>query len=56
MYYNSLSTTELEKELSLVKARYEAFKRRSMALDMSRGKPGPEQLDISSELLEATLP
>ena len=29
MYYNSLSTTELEKELSLVKARYEAFKRRS---------------------------
>lgn len=52
MYYNSLSTTELEKELSLVKARYEAFKRRSMALDMSRGKPGPEQLDISSELFE----
>lgn len=53
MYYNSLSYAELEKELSQVKARYDDFKSRSMALDMSRGKPGPEQLDISSGTFDA---
>jgi DNA-binding transcriptional MocR family regulator len=49
MHYNSLSYAELEKELSQVKARYNDFKNSSMALDMSRGKPGPDQLNISSE-------
>ena len=53
MYYNSLSYAELEKELNQVKERYNDFKSRSMALDMSRGKPGPEQLDISSALFDA---
>ena len=49
MYYNSLGKEELQKELAQNLARYNAFKERSMALDMSRGKPGPEQLDISSK-------
>jgi DNA-binding transcriptional MocR family regulator len=30
---------------------YEEFKRRGMRLDMSRGKPAPEQLDLSKPLL-----
>ena len=53
MYYDSLGCAELEKELSRVNARYNAFKSSSMALDMSRGKPGPEQLDISSKLFNS---
>lgn len=53
MYYDSLNKADLEKELSAVKARYDAFKGRGMALDMSRGKPGPEQLDISSALFDS---
>ncbi len=53
MYYNSLTAAELVKEFDQVKARYNEFKSRSMALDMSRGKPGPEQLDISSEVFDS---
>ena len=36
-----------------VRARYEALKRRGLKLDMSRGKPGPEQLALSAPLLGA---
>lgn len=32
---------------------YEAFKQRGMKLDMSRGKPAPEQLELSKPLLGA---
>jgi DNA-binding transcriptional MocR family regulator len=32
---------------------YEEFKQRAMKLDMSRGKPAPEQLDLSKPLLGA---
>jgi DNA-binding transcriptional MocR family regulator len=38
-----------EKEL---RSRYEAFQSRRLALDMTRGKPCPEQLDLSLGLLE----
>ena len=53
MYYDSLSKAELEKELESVKVRYYAFKDRGITLDMSRGKPGPEQMDISSKMFDA---
>ena len=53
MYYDSLSKAELEKELESVKVRYNAFKDRGITLDMSRGKPGPEQMDISSKMFDA---
>ena len=33
-------------------AEYERFRVRGLMLDMTRGKPSPEQLDLSSALLE----
>jgi DNA-binding transcriptional MocR family regulator len=39
------------KEESL-RARYEAFKARGLSLDMTRGKPCPEQLDLSLGLID----
>ena len=36
-----------------VQAQYDAFKQRELKLDMSRGKPAPEQLDLSNALLDA---
>lgn len=50
MYYETLSQNELAKEFEAVKVEYEAFKARGISLDMSRGKPGPEQLDISGDI------
>ena len=50
MNYDSLSRSELLSEVELVNKRYAEFKSRNISLDMSRGKPGPEQLDISSEV------
>ena len=35
-------------------AEYEAFRARGLKLDMTRGKPGPDQLDLANEML--TLP
>ena len=48
------STKELEALRDEVLRDYEAFKARGLKLDMTRGKPSPEQLDLSLGML--TLP
>ncbi len=53
MNYSSLSAAELAKEYESVKARYESFRARNISLDMSRGKPGPEQMDVSAKMFDA---
>ena len=53
MYYKNLSKAELENELNKVKTRYDTFKNRGITLDMSRGKPGPEQRDVSSKMFDS---
>src|ERR1700738_1902351 len=48
------STKELESLRHQVLRDYEAFRARGLNLDMTRGKPSPEQLDLSLGML--TLP
>ena len=45
------STQELSELRALALADYEAFRARGLKLDMTRGKPSPEQLDLSMGML-----
>jgi len=40
------------KRLEELTARYEEYCARGLALDMSRGKPGPEQLELTADMLD----
>lgn len=48
----SLSEEQLSARLGVLEATYEDYKSRGLKLDMSRGKPGPEQLELSMKLLD----
>ncbi len=50
--YRFLSAQELEKEFCAVKEEYEKIKASGLSLDMTRGKPSFDQLDLSEGLLE----
>lgn len=52
--YCELSSESLKELYSELTAKYEEYKARGLKLDLSRGKPNSEQLDIAGELL--TLP
>ena len=52
MRYDQMSRAELAAEYSAMKAAYEAFSAKGLKLDLSRGKPGAEQLDITTEMLD----
>ena len=43
--------TDLSADLARTRADYEAFKARGLKLDMTRGKPSPEQLSLSDAML-----
>lgn len=49
--YSEMSKTELEQEKQLLQKQYDNFKGKNLKLDMSRGKPGSEQLDLSLDML-----
>ncbi|MBA2132814.1 aminotransferase class I/II-fold pyridoxal phosphate-dependent enzyme [Capillibacterium thermochitinicola] len=49
MTLNNDTLRHIQKQLTL---KYEEFKRKNLKLNMSRGKPCPEQLDLSAGLLE----
>lgn len=51
--YREMSAAALAEEYARAKQAYEAAKAKGLALDMSRGKPGREQLDLVSGLLTA---
>ncbi|MBE6802563.1 MAG: aminotransferase class I/II-fold pyridoxal phosphate-dependent enzyme [Ruminococcaceae bacterium] len=47
-----MSAAELQAELESVKKEYEEIKAQGLSIDMSRGKPGADQLDISDGMLK----
>ena len=49
--YQELSKKEIETELSALRAEYEKYKERNLKLDLSRGKPNSDQLDVCLPLL-----
>lgn len=51
--YLSMTKEELLNEYNSVKAEYENLKAQGLSIDMSRGKPGADQLDISDGMLDA---
>lgn len=51
MEYTSMNKAEMEAEYKAVSAKFEELKAQGLKLDMSRGKPGKEQLDLVSDML-----
>jgi len=49
--YEKMSREELEIEIEALRREYEEFKSKGLKLDMSRGKPGADQLDLSMAML-----
>jgi len=49
--YTNLTAAELQAEYSQVKAHFEDLKSMSLKLNMARGKPGKEQLDLVSDIM-----
>ena len=50
--YCDMTAAELEAEYLSVKAKYDELCAKGLSLDMARGKPGPDQLNVSMELLD----
>ena len=48
--YTEMTAEELKAEQKALESRYDAFKAKNLKLDMSRGKPGADQLDLSSDM------
>ncbi|RBP64732.1 DNA-binding transcriptional MocR family regulator [Brevibacterium sanguinis] len=46
-------TSDLQEQLDTAAREYEEFAARGLALDITRGKPGSDQLDLSAGLLDA---
>lgn len=49
---SALSPDALREHHRQIRARYDAFAARGVKLNLTRGKPAPEQLDLSSQLLD----
>ena len=46
-----MSAAELQQRLERTRGEYEAFRARGLKLDMTRGKPAPDQLDLAAGML-----
>ena len=51
MEYQAMNKAQLQAEYETVTRRFEELKGKNLKLDMSRGKPGKEQLDLVSDML-----
>ena len=50
--YQELTKEELLSEKKTLEAEYKRFQQRGLQLDMSRGKPSQEQLDLSMGMMD----
>jgi len=50
--YSQLQPQQLREELDSLQAQYEDFKSQGLTLNMSRGNPSPQQLDLSNGMLD----
>ena len=55
MFYNEYSKEKLQEELEGLYKEYNKIKESGISLDMSRGKPGPDQLDLSMYLIQKVI-
>ena len=53
--YMRMSEAERKTEYESVKARYHVWKEKNLHLNMARGKPGTEQLDLVSGIFQRML-
>ncbi len=51
MTYLEMSREDLETELQALEFEYDQIKKKGLALDLSRGKPGSDQLDLMTDML-----
>lgn len=50
--YESMTTEELDEQIRGLEADVEELRSRGLALDMARGKPSPEQVDLARPMLD----
>ena len=50
--YTDLDKAGLQAELDILLSRYHEFQAQKLSLNMARGKPSPEQLDLSNPMLD----
>ena len=53
--YKNFSAQELAAEKAALQKQYDEFKAKGLKLDMSRGKPSAQQLDLSNDMLRVDL-
>ena len=51
--YFKMNKQELEAEFDLVAQEYERFRSMHLSLDMSRGKPGFDSMDVSQQMFDS---
>lgn len=56
MNYREMTASDLDAELRVVRQRHQDLCARGMSLDMTRGKPCPEQLDLANGMLTCVGP
>ena len=54
--YSTMDKTALQEEYQKLTAAYEGYKAQGLALNMARGKPGAEQLNVSNEMFSVLTP
>ena len=55
MQYSQMPKEELRRRKKQLDAEFETLKKMNLKLDMSRGKPGADQLDLSMDILKTVI-